>query len=446
MKTLKSAVVLSLFIAIGLTQTTFALQDQNQDISIKRSVDLRNGPGSYFDLVLRLNPGATVLQLGKEEGWMQVNFKEYDGWMPDHPVYYGNAGQENKTDSAAAESTKNRMNEMFEEFATANDTGSESSPYATPAQVAAAVKGFARKYETRRGSTNVDFSRSFDNRINIREYRRFRKDRIRDYQWSVAKERFPIEPDTIPPYTPEIEKMGWGIASVIAADGLYENYELQKYLNYVTLVVTESSHRYELPVQLHILDTEDVVGYGTPNGIIFVSKGALRLMETEAEFAFFVGHELAHVVLQHGVQETKDRKVKISSEEAFGELDEELNYDERQDDKYVQVSQNLTAWADQVYEYIISDKLEAYEHQADFWGMVYAYRAGYNPHAAVDLLNRFKQDVGNFETQIGELKWMGTDIDDRLERCRNTLGLMTQYPQLNDDNRREFQEMKTRLD
>ncbi|MDX1619052.1 MAG: hypothetical protein R3224_09720, partial [Balneolaceae bacterium] len=291
MKRLPLSVVSSLFLAASLTLAIGTTYAQNQQLNIQRSVDLREGPGSYYDLVLRLNRGVTVEQLGRQEGWRQVNFREYEGWMPDHPVYFGGSDRDGGEvlSSDSAESTVDRMNRMFQEFAASPDTGAAGSPYATPAQVAAAVKGFARKYEKRRGLTEVDFSRSFDHRINIREYRRFRKDRIRDYQWSVAKERYPIETDTIPPYTPEIEKMGWAIASVIASEGLYEDYELQKYLNYVSLVVTESSHRYELPVQLHILDTEDVVGYGSPNGIIFVSKGALRLMESEAEFAFFVG-------------------------------------------------------------------------------------------------------------------------------------------------------------
>jgi hypothetical protein len=46
--------------------------------------------------------------------------------------------------------------------------------YATPVQVAAAVKGFSRRYKARRGGdARVDFSEEFDNRINAVEYRRF---------------------------------------------------------------------------------------------------------------------------------------------------------------------------------------------------------------------------------------------------------------------------------
>lgn len=287
----------------------------------------------------------------------------------------------------------------------------------------------------------MDFSRSFDHRINAREYRRFRKSRISDYQWNIARGRFPIVSDTIPDFTPEIEQMGWAIADIIAEDGLVENYSLQKYLNYVALVLAENSHRYEIPVQVHILDTDDVVGYAIPNGIIFVSKGALMLMETEAEVAFFLAHELAHITLQHGLKETRQRKVKIDSDRIFNELEEGLDYDEQADDKYVKISRELTQWTDQVYEYIIKDKLEAYKHEADFWGMVYMYRAGYNSQAANDLLQRFKSDAGDFISQIGELKWQGTALSERISHCRNTLGMMTAYPQLNDDFRTEYKNM-----
>jgi hypothetical protein len=412
--------------------------------TIQKSVDMRNGPGSYYDLVLRLNKGATITKLDDEGTWMKVSIDDKTGWIPEQTVYLGDGEEKEQTKKEdESSSVSSRLDDAFSELS--GDSSEEESPYASPAEVAAAVKGFARKFNSKRSSkTKVDLTRDFDNRINPRDYRQFRRERMTNWSWQLAQSRFPIRTDTIPSMTPEIEKMGWGIAQAIAQQGLVQDYKLQEYLNYVALIVTESSHRYETPVQVHILDDDKVVGYAAPNGIIFISKGAIQIMESEAEFAFFVGHELAHVVMQHGVKETRDRKVKIDSDDAFSELNKDLDYENR-DDKYAKTAKDLAEWADQVYEYVTSKKLERYEHEADFWGMVYAYRAGYNPQAAVNLLQRIYNKQGDFKSKIGELDWQGASIKDRINNCRSHLQYMNIARDMNRDYAAAFKNMKRRL-
>ena len=400
---------------------------------------MRGGPGSYYELVLRLHNGAKVTQVEKEGTWMKVKVDNKEGWIPEQSTYLGEESSASK--QKEDDSPKSSMEDAFSEL-----SGEEKKEdnYASPAQVAAAVKGFARKYKSKRSDkTDVDFSRSFDDRINPRDYKQFRRDRFGDWNWQMAQSRFPLRTDTIPEMTPDIENMGWGIASALAQqNGLVKNYDLQRYLTYVGLIVTESSHRYEIPVQVHILDSNDITGYACPNGIIFVSKGALKVMESEAELAFFLAHELAHIVLQHGIQESKDRKTKIRADDAFSELEDDLDYDERQDDKYVQTSQELSALADQMYEYIISDKLERYEFEADFWGLVYMYRAGYNPDAAVDLLQRIVDKQGDFERQIGKLMWKGASVEKRIELLNQYKDKYDMAERLNREYKSAYQNKK----
>lgn len=414
-----------------------------QTLTLQTSIDMRKGPGAYYPLVLRLNSGAQINPKSSEEGWVEVAVDEHKGWIPERIIK--NQSRSESQDNSSTKSSRNkkkdeegvsdRMNEMFDDMNGDKSTSESSSDksYVSPAQVSAGVKGFARKFTSRHGQTTVELTKDFENRININEYRRFKQKRVGQWDQQLAQNRFPLVTDTIPAMTPGIEKMGWGIANVMAQKGLVKDRELLEYLNYLALIVAESSHRYEIPIQIHVLDTDEVTGYAVPNGIIFVSRGALKMIENEAEYAFFIAHELSHIVLQHGVKEIRKRMPKIKADKAFSEMEDELNYDERQDEEVVQTSQDLTKMANKMYEYVISKKLETYEHEADYWGMVYTYRAGYRPSNSIDLIKRIYNEQGDFENKIGKVDWQGASIKERIKNCRENLDKFDQLRNTNSE-------------
>lgn len=388
----------------------------------RSSVTMRSGPGSYYEMVLRVNKDAEVTFLDEEnEGWLKIRIDEFEGWVPKQALI-----------SAAEAREKQRQQNQDDPFADAfsdfDDESSEAAkPYASPAQVAAVVKGFAKKFKSkrRRDETIVDYTGEFEGRIGWRDYVRFRKSRVRDGEWKVLKTTIPLQFDELPNSMLDADMIGLGIANNIAQQGLIKNYEVQEYLNFIGLMIAESSHRYEIPVQVHITDSDNVAGFACPNGIIFVSRGALKLMRNEAEFAFFVAHELTHITMMHGLQEMEDRRVQIKAAGAFAELEDELNYDEMEDDEYVRVSNELSDFADQVYEYLVAEKLEGYERDADSLGFVYMARAGYNPAAGLSLLQRFLQNEGDYADKTeGNLNWEGLSLEERIKAARASVSVL----------------------
>ena len=267
-------------------------------------------------------------------------------------------------------------------------------------------------------SQKTSLLQNFDGFINPPEYKQFRNQRLQNWSWQKAQSRFPIEPDNTPAFDPIQEQVGWGIANVIAQQGLINKPELQRYLTHIALVVAENSHRYETPLQVYILDNSSIPGYASPNGAIFVSKGMLQLMKNEAEFAFFVAHELSHIVHNHGIKETNKRETKIEAQQAFENLEDQVD---KRDKKYKMAETELTKWANQMYEYTIQDRLKEYEFEADHWAIVYTYRAGYNPAAGLDLLQRIYSERGDFEQRIGQAKWKGASLQKRILKIRDQL-------------------------
>lgn len=405
------SVFLFLVIATGIAPTQKA-----ETITIKNSVDMRNGPGSYYKLILRLNPGAEVSELDEEQQWLKVNANGKVGWIPVRSTYFG---KDQQPSSPIQNKVETNAEDSFRELSGFEIDTAASDPYASPAQVAAAVKGFAKDFTARQaGSRETDLLKNFDQFGNPADYRQFRNQRLRNWSWEKAQARYPLEDDKAPILNPIREQIGWGIANVIAQQGLVNNRPLQQYLTHVALVVAENSHRYETPVQVYILDTDEITGYAAPNGAIFVSKGSLKLMQNEAEFAFFVAHELVHIVLNHGVKETNKRQLKILAERRFQELDREV---EEREEKYEKTEEELTEWASQVYEYTVRDRLKQYEYEADYWGVIYTYRTGYDPAEGLKLLQRIYNRQGDFEHEIGKAIWKGTSLRNRIIKIKNQI-------------------------
>ena len=100
----------------------------------------------------------------------------------------------------------------------------------------------------------------------------------------------------------------------IAQIGVYDDPRLRTYLNHIAMLVAENSHRPDIPVRVIILNTDDISGYAVPGGLIFVSLGAIKLMQTEAEFAVIIGHEIAHLAFQHGQTELEKRGTRIRAD------------------------------------------------------------------------------------------------------------------------------------
>ncbi len=92
-------------------------------------------------------------------------------------------------------------------------------------------------------------------------------------------------------------------ASITHAYGVYENAEANHYVNVIGQILALASDKPETYGGYHflILASEDINAFAAPGGLIFLSRGMLRLCESEDELAAVLAHEIAHVTLNHAV-------------------------------------------------------------------------------------------------------------------------------------------------
>lgn len=154
--------------------------------------------------------------------------------------------------------------------------------------------------------------------------------------------------------------LGWVLDQVfVAKSRIYDDPKLQAYVAGIGQRLTVHANRPDLSWTFRILDEPDVQAYALIGGYVYVSRGALARLGTEAELAAILGHEIAHIAAGH------------SLESVMGLADDNTRYDQM-------LSRFFERERDE-------------ERQADELAVMYLRAAGYAPQAMLSMLSRIHQ-------------------------------------------------------
>ncbi|WP_340111339.1 M48 family metalloprotease [Maribellus mangrovi] len=97
--------------------------------------------------------------------------------------------------------------------------------------------------------------------------------------------------------------------SVISTFGVYENEELQNFLDEKGTQMGQLSHRPNLRYRITILDSPVVNAFAVPGGYLYFTRGILAQMNSEAELIGVLGHEMGHVTARHTAQQQTNQTI-----------------------------------------------------------------------------------------------------------------------------------------
>lgn len=102
--------------------------------------------------------------------------------------------------------------------------------------------------------------------------------------------------------------------------GVVQDAGVHRYVALVGTVLAQASGRPALPWKFIVLDTDGVNAFAAPGGYIHVTRGALALVNNEAELAGVIAHEIIHVTGKHTIRAIqKGKMVQIGADQAnFG--------------------------------------------------------------------------------------------------------------------------------
>lgn len=163
-------------------------------------------------------------------------------------------------------------------------------------------------------------------------------------------------------YAPEIEKeMG----------GKIDNEQLQKYIDHVGRKIAKISHKPNMEYHFTALNDETTNAFALPGGYVFITRGMLEKLQTEAQLAAILAHETIHIVARH------------SSAAMSREIGIDLLLSVVTSDKTSQGVKMATGLTRQIIGLRYSRE---HEKEADLAGLSYLIKAGYNPYGMAETM------------------------------------------------------------
>jgi predicted Zn-dependent protease len=85
--------------------------------------------------------------------------------------------------------------------------------------------------------------------------------------------------------------------------GVYDDPELQRYVETIGMRLAKASERPALPWHFTVVDEPAINAFALPGGYIYLTRGILPFLQDEAELAGVLGHEIGHVTARHSAQQ-----------------------------------------------------------------------------------------------------------------------------------------------
>jgi predicted Zn-dependent protease len=103
-------------------------------------------------------------------------------------------------------------------------------------------------------------------------------------------------------------------ANVLTVYRLYTNPELTRYLNLICQTIVMNSPVSGLYNGYHvgILDSPEYNAFASPGGHIFITRGLVEAASSEDMLAAVIAHEIAHIILRHGISTIDDMRLSNS--------------------------------------------------------------------------------------------------------------------------------------
>ena len=166
----------------------------------------------------------------------------------------------------------------------------------------------------------------------------------------------------------------------------YNDPALQSYVEGLVDELGKKSHRANLVYHVTVLDSPQINAFALPGGYLYITRGIMAYMNSEAELAGVLGHELGHITARHGVRQQSAGTVAGILGAGVGILTGSGQAAE---------AANIGSTA------LIRGYGRSHELEADRLGAEYLANVGYDPQEMINVVEILK-DQEEFDKQLAK--------------------------------------------
>ena len=171
---------------------------------------------------------------------------------------------------------------------------------------------------------------------------------------------------------------------------LYNNPELQAYINDIGQRLAAKSHRSHLDFNFYLVDSPQVNAFAVPGGHVYITRGIMAYMQDEAQLAGVIGHEIGHITARHSVRQNAQSQLTgiLATAVAIGTGSQEV----------AQLSSNLG-------NALVKGYGRKHELESDRLGAEYLAKSGYDARKMIEVVGILKdQELASKARALAEGK------------------------------------------
>jgi len=206
---------------------------------------------------------------------------------------------------------------------------------------------------------------------------------------------------------------------------------IAEYVNRVGQNIVRNSDA-KVPFTIKVLDSEEVNAFALPGGFFFVNSGLILKAESESELAGVMAHEIAHVAARHGTkQATRGELANIASIPLIF----------------------MGGWAGYAIRQGMGLAIplgfltfsRSFEREADYLGLQYMYKSGYDPTSFVDFFEKIQSLEKRKPGSVSKVFSTHPMTDDRIKAAQTQIDKELVAKPEYVVNTSEFNDVKGRL-
>jgi predicted Zn-dependent protease len=190
----------------------------------------------------------------------------------------------------------------------------------------------------------------------------------------------------------------------------------------------------KVPFTIKVIDSDEVNAFALPGGFFYVNSGLVLRAQEESELAGVMAHEISHVTARHGTcQATKGELMQLASIPAMIFI------------PYTWAGYALYQGLNMAIPLTFLKFSRDAEREADFLGIEYMYKAGYDPNSYVTFFERIQADEKRRPGTIPKAFSTHPPTPERIENTQKEIARILPARQEYIVTTSEFDQVKGRL-